>query len=127
MDILDQPTDKSRKKIYNPKTNRMIIINGSTYNKLLREGYMHWKEEGLLIPQFNEMLILREYLSFIPHEDTLALWIDRGAFSRNIFAVPADEDGLSARGGVEWTLRVQRHRRGRLRVVPESPHRRPSA
>ncbi|RIB19698.1 hypothetical protein C2G38_2181178 [Gigaspora rosea] len=65
MDILDQPTDKSRKKIFNPKTNRMIIINGSAYNKLLYEGYMHWKEESLLIPPFNKMPILREYLSFI--------------------------------------------------------------
>ncbi|CAG8810791.1 36730_t:CDS:1, partial [Gigaspora margarita] len=62
---LDQPTDKSRKKIFNPKTNRMIIINGSAYNKLLHEGYMYWKEEGLLIPPSNEMPILREYLSFI--------------------------------------------------------------
>ncbi|CAG8811647.1 378_t:CDS:1 [Gigaspora margarita] len=65
MDVLDQLTDKSRKKIFNPKTNHMIIINGSAYNKLLREGYMHWKEEGLLIPPSNEMPILREYLSFI--------------------------------------------------------------
>lgn len=40
----------SRKpKIYNPKTNRMIAINGPTYNQLIRDGYMHW-EEGLLIP-----------------------------------------------------------------------------
>ncbi|CAG8832516.1 11219_t:CDS:2 [Gigaspora margarita] len=60
MDILDQLTDKSRKKIFNPKTNRMIIINGSAYNKLLHEGYMHWKEEGLLISLSNEMPILRD-------------------------------------------------------------------
>ncbi|CAG8544650.1 16254_t:CDS:1 [Gigaspora rosea] len=67
MDIL---ADKSRKKIFNPKTYRMIIINGSVYNKMLREGYMHWKEEGLLIPPFNEMPILREYLSFISNKIT---------------------------------------------------------
>ncbi|CAH1768432.1 11755_t:CDS:1, partial [Entrophospora sp. SA101] len=37
-------------KVYNPKTNRMIAIDGPTYNKLIRDGYVHWKEEGLLIP-----------------------------------------------------------------------------
>jgi hypothetical protein len=37
-------------KIYNPKTNRMIRIDGPTYNILLRDGYVYWEEEGLLIP-----------------------------------------------------------------------------
>jgi hypothetical protein len=37
-------------KIYNPKTNRMIRIDGPTYNKLLREGYVYWGEEGVLVP-----------------------------------------------------------------------------
>ncbi|RHZ70953.1 hypothetical protein Glove_264g41 [Diversispora epigaea] len=37
-------------KIYNPKTNRMIAIDGPTYNKLIRDGYVHWGEEGILIP-----------------------------------------------------------------------------
>src|SRR5437762_11124719 len=67
MDILDQPTDKARKKIYNPKTNRMIIINGSVYRKLLLGGYMHWREERLLIPPLHELPILRRYLSFISY------------------------------------------------------------
>ncbi|RHZ87090.1 hypothetical protein Glove_40g142 [Diversispora epigaea] len=37
-------------KIYNPKTNRTIAIDRPTYNKLIRDGYVHWEEEGLLIP-----------------------------------------------------------------------------
>jgi len=40
-DMLDQPIDKAHEKIYNPKSNRMIVINGSVYRKLLLEGYMH--------------------------------------------------------------------------------------
>ena len=72
MDILDQlterkPEDKARKKIYNPKTNRMIVINGPVYRKLLCDGYMHWKEEKLLIPPLHELPILRRYLSFISY------------------------------------------------------------
>ena len=72
MDVLDQlterkPEDKARKKIYNPKTNRMIIINGSVYRKLLCGGYIHWKEERLLIPPLYELPILRRYLSFISY------------------------------------------------------------
>ncbi len=67
MDILDQPTDKTRKKIYNSKTNRMIIINGSVYRKLLYDRYMHWKEERLLIPPLHELQILRSYFSFISY------------------------------------------------------------
>ncbi|CAJ0639434.1 16366_t:CDS:1 [Entrophospora sp. SA101] len=51
-------------KIYNPKTNRMIAINGPAYNQLLRNEYIHWREERLLIPPFNEMPILRKCLSF---------------------------------------------------------------
>src|SRR4051794_20448917 len=48
---LSKLAGRSRKlKIYNPKTNRMIAIDGPTYNKLIRDGYMHWEEEGLLIP-----------------------------------------------------------------------------
>ena len=41
MDILDQSADGICKNIYNPKTNRMIIINGSVYRKLLHDGYLH--------------------------------------------------------------------------------------
>ncbi|RHZ84703.1 hypothetical protein Glove_78g91 [Diversispora epigaea] len=64
-DELFKLAKRSRKpKIYNPKTNRMIAINGPAYNQLLRGGYMHWKEERLLIPPFNEMIILRKCLSF---------------------------------------------------------------
>src|SRR6266496_2321862 len=66
MDTLDQPTE-AHKKIYNPKTNRMIIINGPVYRKLLHDGYMHWKEERLLIPPLHESPILRRYLSFISY------------------------------------------------------------
>ena len=43
----------------------MIIINGSAYHKLLCDGYMHWREERLLIPPLHESPILRRYLSFI--------------------------------------------------------------
>ena len=46
MDILDQlterkPEGKARKNIYNPKSNRMIAINGPVYRKLLLRGYMY--------------------------------------------------------------------------------------
>ncbi|RIA95572.1 hypothetical protein C1645_816517 [Glomus cerebriforme] len=67
MDMLDQPIDKTRKKIYNPKTNRMIVINGPVYRKLLCGGYIHWREERLLIPPLHELPILRRYLSFISY------------------------------------------------------------
>ncbi|RHZ77973.1 hypothetical protein Glove_168g90 [Diversispora epigaea] len=63
-EISKSPRRSGKPKIYNPKTNRMIVINGSAYNRLLRDGYMHWKEERLLIPPFNEMTILRKCLSF---------------------------------------------------------------
>src|ERR1044071_198753 len=72
MDILDQLTErksegKARKNIYNPKSNCMIAINGPVYRKLLLGGYMHWREERLLIPPLHELLILRRYLSFISY------------------------------------------------------------
>jgi hypothetical protein len=67
MDILDQMANGIRKKIYNPKTNRMIIINGPIYRKLLLKGYMHWKEERLLIPPLHELPILKRYFSFISY------------------------------------------------------------
>ncbi len=60
-------TDKARKKIYNSKTNHMIIINEPVYCKLLHDGYMYWKEERLLIPPLYESPILRRYLSFISY------------------------------------------------------------
>ena len=65
MDILDQSADETRNKIYNPKTNRMIVINGPAYRKLLCDSYMHWREERLLIPPLHELPILRRHLSFI--------------------------------------------------------------
>jgi hypothetical protein len=69
MDISDQPAERepAHKKIYNPKSNRMIVINGPVYRKLLLEGYMHWKEERLLIPPLHELPILKRYLSFISY------------------------------------------------------------
>src|SRR3954466_13086660 len=67
MDISDQLADKAQEKIYNPKSNCMIIINGPVYRKLLYDGYMHWKEERLLIPPLHELPILRRYLSFISY------------------------------------------------------------
>src|SRR5215210_7869044 len=66
MDTLDQPTE-AHEKIYNPKTNRMIIINGPVYRKLLHDEYMHWREERLLILPLHEMSILRRYFSFISY------------------------------------------------------------
>ena len=66
-DMLDQLIDKAHEKIYNPKSNRMIVINGPVYRKLLLEGYMHWREERLLIPPLHELPILRRYLSFISY------------------------------------------------------------
>jgi hypothetical protein len=69
MDISGQSAEHEpvHKKIYNPKTNRMIIINGPVYRKLLLEGYMYWGEERLLIPPLHELPILRRYLSFISY------------------------------------------------------------
>ena len=66
MDTLDQLTE-AHKKIYNPKTSRMITINGSVYRKMLLEDYMHWKEERLLILPLHEFQILRRYFSFISY------------------------------------------------------------
>jgi len=67
MDILDQLADGIHKKIYNPKINCMIIINGPVYRKLLLGGYMYWREERLLIPPLHELPILKRYLSFISY------------------------------------------------------------
>jgi hypothetical protein len=59
--------EPAHKKIYNPKFNRMIVINGPVYCKLLFEGYIHWREERFLIPLLHELPILRRYLSFISY------------------------------------------------------------
>ncbi len=69
MDISGQPAEcePAHEKIYNPKSNRMIVINGPVYRKLLCGGYMHWREERLLIPPLHELPILRRYLSFISY------------------------------------------------------------
>ena len=40
---------------------------GPVYRKLLCDGYMHWREERLLIPPLHELPILRRYLSFISY------------------------------------------------------------
>ena len=45
----------------------MIVINGPVYRKLLCGGYMHWREERLLILPLHELPILRRYLSFISY------------------------------------------------------------
>ncbi|CAG8690637.1 3750_t:CDS:2 [Rhizophagus irregularis] len=45
----------------------MIVINGPVYRKLLCGGYIHWREERLLIPPLHELPILRRYLSFISY------------------------------------------------------------
>ncbi|GBC03482.1 hypothetical protein RclHR1_05140016 [Rhizophagus clarus] len=49
----------------------MIVINGPVYRKLLCGGYMHWREERLLIPPLHESPILRRYLSFISYH----IWV----------------------------------------------------
>src|SRR5690242_18873875 len=69
MDISGQLAKREpvHKKIYNPKFNRLIVIIGQVNLKLLLEGYMHWKEERLLIPPLHELPILRRYLSFISY------------------------------------------------------------
>src|SRR5688500_6783558 len=69
MDISGQLVEHepTHEKIYNPKTNRMIIINRSVYHKMLLEGYMHWIEERLLIPLLHELQILRRYFSFVSY------------------------------------------------------------
>ncbi|CAH1768965.1 12669_t:CDS:2, partial [Entrophospora sp. SA101] len=59
-ELFKLPRRPEKPKIYNPKTNRMIAINGPAYNQLLRDDYIHWREERLLIPPFNEMPILRK-------------------------------------------------------------------
>src|SRR3954453_7515570 len=87
MDTLDQPTE-AYEKIYNPKSNRMIAINGSVYHKMLLEGYMHWKEERLLIPPLHELPILRRYLSFISYR----IW--RIVSERSLLAVVNEKISL---------------------------------
>ena len=69
MDISGQSAERepAHEKIYNPKSSRMIVINGPVYRKLLFEGYIHWREERLLISPLHELLILRRYLSFISY------------------------------------------------------------
>ena len=69
MDILGQSAkrESAHKKIYNPKSSHMIVINGPVYRKLLLEGYIHWREERLLILPLHELPILRRYLSFISY------------------------------------------------------------
>ncbi|GET66313.1 hypothetical protein GLOIN_2v1770738 [Rhizophagus irregularis DAOM 181602=DAOM 197198] len=69
MDISGQPSEHepAYKKIYNPKSNRIIVINGSVHHKLLLEGYMHWRERRLLILPLHELPILKRYLSFISY------------------------------------------------------------
>jgi hypothetical protein len=67
MDISGQLANRVHEKIYNPKSNRMIIINGPAYRKLIHDGYMHWREERILIPPLHEMPILKRYLSFISY------------------------------------------------------------
>src|SRR5688500_15545602 len=63
----------------------------------------------------------------LSYEASLALRHYRRRFPCHILSLPAAEDVLSARVGVERALRVQRHRRGCLRVVRASAHRRPAA
>ncbi|PKC54248.1 hypothetical protein RhiirA1_477693 [Rhizophagus irregularis] len=65
--MYNQSADGIRKNIYNPKSNHIVVINGSVYHKLLLEGYIHWREERLLIPPLHELPILRRYLSFISY------------------------------------------------------------
>ncbi|RHZ69713.1 hypothetical protein Glove_280g59 [Diversispora epigaea] len=67
-ELFKLPRRSGKPKIYNPKTNRMVAINGPAYNQLIRDGYMHWKEERLLIPPFNEMIILRKCLSIVSNK-----------------------------------------------------------
>jgi hypothetical protein len=67
MDISGQLANRVHEKIYNPKSNRMIVINGPVYRKLLCGGYIHWREERLLIPPLHELPILKRYLSFISY------------------------------------------------------------
>src|ERR1044072_4831582 len=66
MNTLDQLTE-AHEKIYNPKSNRMIAINGQVYRKLLLDSYIHWREERLLISLLHELPILKRYLSFISY------------------------------------------------------------
>jgi hypothetical protein len=69
MNISGQLTEHkpTHEKIYNPKSNRMIAINGQVYRKLLLDGYMYWRDERLLIPPLHELPILKRYLSFISY------------------------------------------------------------
>ncbi|CAG8459697.1 639_t:CDS:1 [Cetraspora pellucida] len=73
-------------KIYNPKTNRMIVIDGPAYNVLIHDGYMHWKEEKVLVPPIYKKLVLGKWFMFISNriwdiahnpEKSLLLLIDR--------------------------------------------------
>ncbi|CAG8847780.1 6936_t:CDS:2, partial [Gigaspora margarita] len=64
LDELFKLARRSRKpKIYNPKTNRMIAIDGLVYNILICDGYMHWKEEKVLVPPIYEKLVLGKWFA----------------------------------------------------------------
>src|SRR5947199_3542856 len=69
MDISGQLAERkpAHEKIYNSKSSHMIVINGPVYRKLLLEGYIHWREERLLILPLHELPILRRYISFISY------------------------------------------------------------
>ena len=67
MDISGQSANRVHEKIYNPKSNCMIVINEPVYHKLLLEGYIHWKEERLLILPLHKLPILKRYFSFISY------------------------------------------------------------
>ncbi|RHZ81857.1 hypothetical protein Glove_117g522 [Diversispora epigaea] len=64
-ELFKLPRRSGKPKIYNPKTNRIIVINGPAYNRLLCDNYIHWREESLLIPPFNEIPKLKKCLSFV--------------------------------------------------------------
>src|SRR4029079_15922122 len=61
------------------------------------------------------------------YEATLAVWCFRRDFPCDILSLPAVQDVVSAGGRLERALCLQRHRRGCVRILRSSTHRRSAA
>ncbi|CAG8731030.1 17582_t:CDS:2, partial [Cetraspora pellucida] len=91
----------------------------SMYNKLLCEDYMHWKEKELLILSFNEMPILREYLSFISikitydPEKSLLMLINRKVSLLEILLKVYNDSTTNELLKIDWNT-SSKHRPGAL-------------
>ncbi|CAG8623389.1 8177_t:CDS:2 [Cetraspora pellucida] len=92
-------------KIYNPKTNRMIVIDGSAYNVLIRDGYMHWKEEKVLVPPIHKKLVLD--IAHNPEKSLLSL-IDRKTSLLQVLLEVYNDYAVRKLLKIDWNSRETR-------------------